>query len=99
MKMEMPAYAILKDKKVVMVRDVMDWAMSKVDRRVAKTYVGDVYISTVFLGMDHGFGGRPQWFETMVFGGTMDGEQQRYETYEDAEAGHLLMVNRVKEVK
>lgn len=39
-------------------------------RIVASTYVGPYRVSTVWLGIDHGFGsgGRPLIFETMVFG-------------------------------
>lgn len=39
-------------------------------RRVAGTSVGHVWISTVFLAIDHNFGlaGPPILFETMVFG-------------------------------
>lgn len=38
----------------------------------------------------------PLHFETMVFGGPMDGELDRYETVEQARAGHELMVARVR---
>ncbi len=57
--------------------DLFTWARwFEIDdnRRVAETFVGDVRISTVCLGLDHGFGGQPEWFETMVFGGSLDGE-------------------------
>lgn len=55
-------------------------------------------VSTVFLGIDHQYGsGKPILFETMVFGGLLDGEQVRYCTWEEAEAGHEEMVKRVKE--
>lgn len=38
------------------------------DRRVALTNVDGMEISTVFLGLDHAFGGGPpELFETMVF--------------------------------
>lgn len=59
------------------------------DRTVAKTEIGKVLISTVFLGIDHGFGrGRPVLYETMVFGGEHDGFQARYCTRESALRGH-----------
>jgi len=35
-------------------------------------------------------------FETMVFGGKLDQEQERYCTYDEAEAGHKTMVERVR---
>lgn len=53
-----------------------------------------VKISTVFLGLDHnhaGFG-EPILFETMVFGGVLDGWQWRYGTWEEAEAGHAQVL-------
>ena len=58
------------------------------DRRVARTEIGGVAISTVFLGLDHGFGGEVLLFETMVFGGPYDGATWRCETWPQAEAQH-----------
>ena len=72
--------------------DLMTWSsrFEKEDRQVADDMVNGVRVSTVFLGLDHNFGreGPPILFETMVFGGPLDGEQWRYETWEQAEAGH-----------
>jgi hypothetical protein len=48
-------------------------------------------VSTVWLGLDHGWGGELAIFETMVFGGSaygLDGEQWRYATEAAAYAGH-----------
>lgn len=74
-------------------------AFENIDRRVARDKVGDVTISTVFLGLDHSFdeSGPPILFETMVFGGPLDEEQVRYATWDEAVAGHAAMVQRVKE--
>jgi hypothetical protein len=49
------------------------------------------------LGLDHNFSenGPPILYETMVFGGALDGEQDRYCTREEAVSGHALMVKRV----
>ena len=59
------------------------------NRRVGDDRVGDVRVSTVFLGRDHQFGyGPPLLFETMVFGGEHDDLQERYSTWDEAEAGH-----------
>lgn len=56
------------------------------------------YVSTVFLGLDHGLwrDGPPHIFETMVFlpAGDDYGEQLRYSTWEEAEAGHKEAVER-----
>jgi hypothetical protein len=67
-------------------------------KRVARTELGDVVVSTVWLGLDHGWGDddRPLIFETMVFEGKMDGEQMRYSTEEEARTGHQAMVIRVR---
>jgi hypothetical protein len=59
--------------------------------------VGEVRISTVFLGIDHSFGGGPPMlFETMVFGGPLDQELDRCSTWEAAEKMHEAMVERVR---
>jgi hypothetical protein len=81
------------------LREWGEWRRST-DRRIARDEINGVTISTVFLGIDHGFGyGAPVLFETMVFGGELDQEQERYTTYEAAEAGHAAMVARVKETE
>jgi len=69
------------------------------DRIVARTSVSPtVEVSTVFLGVNHNFSGTgPQiLFETMVFGGLLDLEMDRYATLAEARAGHWAMVDRVK---
>ena len=55
-------------------------------------------MSTVFLGLNHAVSenGPPLLFETMVFGGQLDSEQERYTTWEEAELGHSAMVARVQ---
>jgi|SRR5262252_1650210 len=58
---------------------------------------GDIRISTVFLGLDHNFSphGPPVLWETMVFGGPLDGEMNRYLTRDEAFKGHQEMCKRV----
>lgn len=88
-------YAILDGKKVKTVSGILEWGawMQANDRGVACDVFGRVRVSTVFLGLDHNlFGGRPLWFETMVFGGEHDHHQERYTTWEEAEAGHKWVV-------
>ena len=80
--------------------DVMTWARwfdkNFNSRVVAKTETGNGDVSTVFLGLDHAYdNGPPMIFETMVFGGPLDQEIERYSTWEQAEAGHAAMVERV----
>lgn len=75
------------------------WMQNADDRVVKLEEVGTYSISTVFLGLDHSFGGpTPVLWETMVFGeGEMSGEMNRCAgSREQAEAMHHQMVERVK---
>lgn len=80
--------------------NLSEWAKwyETTDRRVKRETVGGSDISTVFLGLDHRFSGDgpPIIFETLVFGGPLDQEMERYSTWEEAEAGHRAMVEKVK---
>ena len=78
-----------------------EWATGRADgdweRAQRQTTIGDVEISTVWLGMDHSHGdGPPLIFETMVFGGGLDQQQWRYSTLEAAHAGHDEAVQKVR---
>lgn len=68
--------------------------------RVAETYKFGrrVWISTVFLGIDHNFSdeGPPIVFETMVFGGFLDQEMRRASTWEEAQFNHVALTYRVE---
>lgn len=79
--------------------DLMTWAMwfEKADRKVAQTEKGKVYVSTVFLGLDHQFGtnGPPLLFETLVFGGGYNDDMEQYSTWDEAVEGHKLMCDKV----
>ncbi len=90
---------ILVDKVPVAEPDLFAWGrwLESGDRKVASTMIGDTRISTVFLGLDYNFhqDGPPILFETMVFGGPMDEEMDRYSTWEEAEQGHNETVRRV----
>ena len=58
-------------------------------RHVAKDIIGEVRVSTVFLGLDHGLGdGPPLLFETMIFGGQHDQYQTRASSWTEAEGQH-----------
>ena len=97
----MSGYYILKNKKAVQVNNLTEWAtqFGKQNKRVAKDTINGVDISTMFLGLDHQYSkGKPLLFETMVFGGELDQEQERYSTWEEAVAGHRRMVIKVKGV-
>lgn len=71
-------------------------------KRVAEDTIGPYWISTVWLGLDHGFMRKspPIIFETMVFaneeirgedGPMFDLDCDRYATEEQAKAGHEAM--------
>lgn len=80
--------------------DILKWAkwFENAKRHIARDdpFPGMVHVSTVFLGTDHAFGqGPPLFFETMVFGGPLHEEMDRYETWDAAELGHALMLARV----
>lgn len=79
---------------------LMQWGefMQTGDRRVGSDYLcGGVHVSTVFLGLDHGWGTvKPVLFETMVFGGDADGETHRYCTWAEAERGHYHCAARIR---
>lgn len=99
-KIEMGKYYILKNKKAVPVDDIIEWGrmFHKQDRIVAKDTVNGVDISTVFLGFNYQYReGEPLIFETMIFGGKLDQEMDRYSTWEEAEAGHKIMIEKVKQ--
>lgn len=64
-------------------------------KRIGATTLPDgKRVSTVWLGLNYGFGGTPLYFETMVFPpdsmGALDCE--RYATEAEARAGHAAMV-------
>ena len=40
--------------------------------------------------------GPPILFETLVFGGPLDGEMDRYSSWDDAQVGHEMMVKRAR---
>ena len=81
--------------------DVREWGRFMAERPgriVEHTMVGTVKVSTVFLGLDHNFcGGPPLLWETMIFGGVLDQEMDRYFSLDSAQLGHAQTVARVKE--
>lgn len=79
-----PAYDILEFGK---------W-LETADTTVGKTTVNGILVSTVFLALDHNFGGgTPILFESMLFAGDDQSEMmQRYCTWDEAEEGHWRLV-------
>lgn len=99
MKKELGRY-ILDGHQPVPCEDTRAWGgwMEHADRCVALTAQEDVWVSTVFLGLDHSFhfDGPPLLFETMAFDSSGDGvDMTRCSTWEEAEAGHAEMVRKV----
>ena len=92
---------ILDGHNTVKCNDVWEWAKwfeaNFNKRHVANEEIGGIRVSTVFLGVDHSFGeGPPLLFETMVFGGPLDQEQDRCTTWKQAETMHVSMVDKIK---
>lgn len=90
-----PYYAILEGKTVVPVDDVLTMGrfLEDIERRtIGRDEIVGILISTVFLGINHGFGRTPLWFETMIFGGEHHDYQERYSVWEEAELGHAKAV-------
>lgn len=77
-------------------------------KRVGDDQVAGCRVSTVWLGIDHGFNMlrdkdtptddyKPIIFETMIFGGPHDKYQERYQTLEQAKKGHERIVQRLSQ--
>ena len=95
-------YVLDKNNNVIPEPNLIRWAtwLESADRKIARETIGDSDISTVFLGIDHSFGvGDPLLFETMVFGGQFDDEQERCGTMAGAIKMHDLMCAKVRAQK
>lgn len=98
-----PRYYRLQGKLAVPVRSVREWArfMETEDRRVAEEMVGPVWVSTVFLALDHAWGGAgpPLLFETMTFPDKqelLEAGCWRCSSWDEAEAQHARVVEQTK---
>ena len=92
-----PYTFILVDRKPVQHPNDDEWfawyQQIEENRRVAKTEIGSVSVSTVFTGMDlRPSPGQGLLFETKVFGGALDGEEWLCATWEEAEQQHARVV-------
>jgi hypothetical protein len=95
-------YILDHERRPVRVSEMLDWArwLEQIDtRHVGDEQIGNVRVSTVFIGLDHSYydDGPPLIFETLIFGGPLDGTMQRYSTWDDAEIGHKMAVKQVRE--
>lgn len=88
---------------------IEQWSRMFADRaykRVASTTVRRLWVSTVWMGMDHGYGNKPLYFETMVFPAPgskryrnrpwMEEYVERYTTELEARRGHQRIVDRIR---
>lgn len=92
---------ILDENNNVITADLMTWAIfleEQRDRRIVKKdTIGELQVSTVFIGLDHKLSFieerddpdyKPDIFETMVFKDGSDIYCDRYATWKEAEEGH-----------
>lgn len=95
---------VLKGHEPVRCDDLMKWAFwfehSDRERQVALTEIGESRISTVFLALDFQHSANknapPILFETLVMGGPLEDQGGRCSTWDEAEAMHESMVERVQ---
>ncbi|MDX9974898.1 MAG: hypothetical protein RBU21_18060 [FCB group bacterium] len=94
-------YTLDANKRAIPCRSAHEWGVwfATADRVVARDTVGEVVVSTVFLGIDHNFHGQgdPLLFETMVF--LADGEPgrlRRYFIWGEAEQGHREIMQAIQ---
>src|SRR5690242_17008743 len=90
---------VLRDKRPVLVPDLLTWAreFETMERRVkSEELPNGLWVSTVFLGIDHQFGdGPPLLFETMVFKSRKVLDEiycERCSTWDEAEEQHRTAV-------
>lgn len=80
--------------------NTLRWAkwLEEADRQVALTELGDVMVSTIFLGIaSHFTEDGPVIFETMVMGGPHHRTLIRTCTWEAAEECHAVMVKNLRQ--
>jgi hypothetical protein len=97
-------YILDEQNRAVPVADVLTWGRwyeaNNARRIVKQEQVGEFFVSTVFLGLDHAWGpsARPVLFETMVFphDTVRDLHCERYSTWAEAATGHEAVVARLR---
>ncbi len=99
-------YILDSDGDPIAEEDLLTWgkwfedASTNGERTVGRKMIGNVLVSTVFLALEHSFGAEtsiPLLYETLVFGGKLNQEMERYSTKEQALEGHQAMCKRVRE--
>ena len=80
--------------------DLAEWARQHetADRQVARTEFGGIKVMTEFIGFDQSFfdDETPQLFETLAFSGHSGKVMDRYATWDEAVAGHDVVVANLK---
>jgi hypothetical protein len=72
------------------------------NKLIKQNYIGDKFVSTVFLGIDHSFNifedKTPILFETMIFNKNSRCEDycERYSTYDESLKGHQRAIDSIK---
>jgi hypothetical protein len=89
------------DNRPIEVANAIEWSrwFEDANRHVGYTQItSDITVSTAFLGVDHRYHGEgpPILFETLIFGGPLDGQCSRYVSWDDAEVGHRMLVAKVR---
>lgn len=94
-------YILDKDGNPERCEDIIKWGMWIAERNnkvVQQDHVDDIFVSTVFLGLDHNWldNGPPILFETMVFNKDRNELHcARYCTKTEAIEGHMAVMARV----
>lgn len=85
-------YYLLNEKKEAIHCTLWEWAafLESGKNVVIQTRIGEIGISTVFLGLNHNYNsnGPPLLFETMIFGGEHDQYCDRCSTWDEALVMH-----------
>lgn len=97
------SYRITNEKHELVPATIEEWGrwFHSPDRIVRRTIINrrkKIFVSTVCLGMDHGVRER-KWFESMIFGTSINGACERYATWTEAENGHARMVFRARQAR
>jgi len=88
-------YKMNKNGSVEKCKDMSEYASMFRNTAIAQRRLRGVFVSTVFLVIDHGYRTsenkdhyKPVLWETMIFGGKNDDYQKRYTSLEDSKVGH-----------
>jgi len=93
-------YILNTDGEPVPCDDMLLWGawLAENDRVCAQHTVNGVFVSTVFLGLNHSFNGAiPLLWETMVFEGSDDSAQWRYASAEAALTQHNKLLHKLRQ--